>query len=196
MDNAKEYYKTYLADDGISPLSREIVNYILKDNPNSVLEFGCGTGKNLRLIREQEHTYAQSEIKLFGIDVSLINVIHANVKNDLPYICLGDQDLLPKLRNIDVVFTVSVLDHIEYVDDIIKEFKRIAYRVFLAEPLLDKPETFYYAHDYGKHGFVKLPYQWESDGDGNTYYIWEWRQQPRGENGDSFDWVHDDLGKR
>ena len=192
MDKAKEKYKTYLADDEISPLSKRIVKHILLSSPTRVLEFGCGTGKNLKHIRENEHKYALSNIRLVGIDVSLLNIIYANVKNDLPYVFLGDQDILPMMQNIDVVFTVSVLDHIEFIDDIIKEFKRIAKRVYLAEPLLDKPSDLYWAHDYKKFGFTKMDFEWKSNGDGNTYYLWEW-VKVSGEQGNSFSWPNEVL---
>jgi len=173
MTEASEFYKTYQADNDLSPLSHEVVNKILQTSPSSVLEFGCGSCKNLKLIRDK-----QSSIKVYGIDISLMNVIVGSVKNDIDYIAFGDQDWLPRINSMDVVFTVSVLDHIEEVGDIIKEFKRMAKHVFLAEPLLDKPEAFYWAHDYEKLGFKKIDYEWKSNEDGNTYYIWHWQNIP------------------
>lgn len=186
--SASEYYKSYLADDNISKLSKVLVDKILKTSPVSVLEFGCGTGKNLKLIKQKK------DIKCFGIDISLIGVEYAKIKNEVDYVAVGDQDWLPRLFNIDVVFTCSVLDHIENVSGIIKEFQRIGKHVFLAETN-DVPSKYYYPHNYESFGFRKLDFEWVSDGDGSTYYIWHWQAIPRGEYGNSFgDYAHDDLG--
>jgi SAM-dependent methyltransferase len=184
----KEYYKNYLADNEVSRLSHRLVSEILSKSPNSVLEFGCGTGKNLKEIKEK----SKKSVSVFGIDVSLIGIQHGNIKNELDYLALGDQDWLSRIFNMDVVFTCSVLDHIENVSDIIKQMQRIASHVFLAETN-DVPDKFYYPHDYESFGFVKLPFEWVSDGDGSTYYIWHWQHLTGGEHGNSF--AHDDLGK-
>ena len=185
--SASEYYKSYLADDGVSKLSKVLVDSIIKTSPNSVLEFGCGTGKNLKLVKDKHKS-----ARCFGIDISLIGVQYARIKNEIDYVAVGDQDWLPRLFGIDVVFTCSVLDHIEDVSGIIKEFQRIGKHVFLAETN-DVPNKYYYPHNYESYGFRKLDFEWQSGGDGSTYYIWHWQDVPRGENGNSF--VHDDLGK-
>lgn len=189
MSEAKEYYKTYLADNEVSDLSKELVDQILRHAPYSVLEFGCGTGKNLKLIKDK----SKLDVKVFGIDVSLIGIQHGNIKNELNYLAIGDQDWLPKIYGMDVAFTCSVLDHIENVADVIKQMQRMAKHVYLAETN-DVPDKYYYPHDYESFGFIKLPFAWKSDGDGSTYYIWHWQDLPGGEQGNSF--VHDDLGIR
>lgn len=176
---AKEYYKTYLADDKLSALSRRLFIEISKENPNHIFEFGCGTGKNIN----------HFEAVTCGMDISFLNVTHAYTKN-LPFLILGDETHLRHLCNFDVVFTVSVLDHIQDISGIIDEFKRIANKaVFLAETT-DTPGEFYYTHRYEDYGFEKVsqselidastrPFSWTSLpplGDGATYHIWKWRK--------------------
>lgn len=196
---SKEHYSTYLADNELGKLNKELVNEIVSLNPISVLEFGCGTGKNLKEIQrlnKRDKTY------VYGIDVSLIGLQHANIKNEIDYLALGDQDWLSKLYGFDVVFTCSVLDHIENVSPIIKEMQRMAKHVFLAETN-DVPGEYYYPHKYKSYGFTKLNFEWVSTGDGATYHIWKWNYIPSGETGDSFgsphwygaDFAHDDLAK-
>lgn len=158
----KRFYQDYLADNGLSPLSQELIQLIRVGDPRSVLEFGAGTGKHLKEF---------PRAKTFGIDLSLHNLIHANVKNGQNYFAIGDEDWLPKLQGFDVAFTCSVLDHIEDVDGIIKELKRIAKRVYLAETN-DTPGQFYYPHDYESYGFRRTKFEWKSTGDGATYHIW------------------------
>lgn len=162
----KRFYQDYLADNGLSPLSKELIRLIERDRPGSVLEFGTGTGK---------HLSALSHCKKFGIDVSLINVIHSNVKNGQNYVALGDEDWLTRLYNIDTVFTCSVLDHIEKIDYITQEFKRIACKsIYLAETN-DTPAPLYFPHDYRMYGFRETGFEWRSNGDGALYQIWEFK---------------------
>ena len=170
MSEAKEFYKTYLADDSPSVLSWRLINEIEQCEPVHVLEFGMGTGKNLRLF---DH-----KIVTAGIDVSFLNVTHAIARNEIPFSILGDETHLRHLCNFDVVFTCSVLDHIEHIDGIIEEFKRIANKgIFLAETN-DAPGSYYYPHDYESLGFEKIDFQWNSQsGDGANYFIWKWIKQ-------------------
>jgi ubiquinone/menaquinone biosynthesis C-methylase UbiE len=162
---AKRFYEDYLADNELSPLSEELIKLIKKEKPVAILEFGAGTGKHLAQF--------PNNVKTLGVDVSLINIIHANVKNKQNYFALGDEDFLTRLYNFDVVFTCSVLDHIEDVNYIIHEFKRIAKVVFLAETN-DTPAPLYFPHKYESYGFKKLDFEWKSTGDGATYNIWKY----------------------
>lgn len=165
MSQAKEFYRSYTADDNLGDLNIKLSELILDMAPAHALEFGCGSGKNLKLLKG---------IATAGIDVSFVNVIRAASKNELPFVMLGDETNLRHLCNFDVVFTVSVLDHIEHIGPIVDEFKRIANRaVFLAETN-DQPGLHYFPHSYEKMGFTKLDYCWKSDGDGGKYYIWKW----------------------
>lgn len=165
MSDSKEFYRNYLADNDTSELSIRLFDEINILNPNHILEFGCGTGKHSDL--------AYHDCNYCGLDLSLQNVIHAMVRNDCPMVIKGDETNLRHLCNFDVVFTCSVLDHIEEVEAIIGEFKRIANRaIFLAETN-DVPDRFYYPHDYESMGFQKLEFKWKSPSDGALYHIWK-----------------------
>lgn len=129
-----------------------------------MFEFGCGDGKHLRWLRS-------NGIETFGLDISIVNVFRAQAQ-DHGY-ALGDERYLKFLGNFDCVLTVSVLDHIELIDEIIVQFKRIAKKVIYLLETCDTPADFYYPHDYESYGFTKLPYKWKSNGDGATYYIWK-----------------------
>lgn len=178
MKTPKEFYKNYLADNYISDLNRELCYLIKKENPVHVLEFGCGTGKNLHLIKCIVIDSFNNEPipELCGMDLSFLNFTHCYTKN-IPFLTLGDETHLRHLCNFDVVFTCSVLDHIENIDGIIDEFKRIANKcIFLAETN-DSIGKYYFPHDYESYGFEKLDYEWQSqlpEGDGARYNIWKW----------------------
>lgn len=166
--NPKEFYKTYLADDTLSELSKRLFVEIMSScKPQHILEFGCGTGKNLA-------AFHSAGINTIGLDISYINVSTAKLKHNIPCVICADETYLRNFANVDVVFTMSVLDHIEHVDDIISEFKRIANElVFLAETN-DIVSQFYYKHDYESMGFKKIPNFEYTGQDGAKYYIWYW----------------------
>lgn len=168
MKSAKEFYKSYRADNQISPLTFELGRLIMEEKPGEVFEFGCGSGKNLR-------QFDRMGIVTFGLDISILNVIEAQLTNDLPFVALGDETHLGYLTGFDVSFTCSVLDHIKDIDKIISELKRITRKVIYVAETNDTPGKYYYPHDYESYGFEKLDFEWKSEtGDGATYHIWKY----------------------
>lgn len=165
----KEYYRGYQADDSLSPLSEALITQIMACGPRHVLDFGSGSGKHLNLLNKRG-------IDCHGIDLSPVNVAISIFKHSLPSIAIGNDSHLRHYCNYDVVMTCSVLDHIEHIDTIIDEFKRIAnVAVFLAETN-DAPAMYYYPHIYEDYGFEKLPFSWKSPGDGAFYQIYKWEK--------------------
>lgn len=167
---AKEYYKSYIADDSLSELSHELISIIERYSPIHVLDFGAGSGKHSSILHKKG-------ISTIAIDVSMMNVVRAHAKYDLPFVACGDETYLRNLANVDIVFTCSVLDHIETVSGIIGEFKRIANKAVILAETQDIPGELYYNHDYAAYGFKKVK-QWfkMEQGDGATYYIWKWEK--------------------
>lgn len=160
----KAFYRNYLADNSLGDINFKLEELIKATNPNSVFEFGCGTGKNLRSL---------DPIVTCGMDVSPQNVIVSHYRNMRSFVILGDEYNLGHLANFDVAFTCSVLDHIEDVDRIITELKRMAPIVFLAETN-DQVAEHYFAHDYESQGFQKIEnFKWIGH-DKATYYIWKY----------------------
>jgi ubiquinone/menaquinone biosynthesis C-methylase UbiE len=163
----KDFYRQYQADDNLSLLSIELLKQVYKFDPVHVLDFGCGTGKHMAALQK-------CNVVTHGIDISRVNVIMGMLKHDLPSISLGDEGYLRHYCNFDVVMTCSVLDHIEDIDGIIAEFKRIANKGVVIAETNDTPNDFYYPHDYEKYGFVKVDnFEWKSaEGDGAVYNVW------------------------
>lgn len=178
--NPKEFYRTYLADDSLSIISKQVIGLIKEERPVHALEFGGGTGKNI---------CAMDGVQGMSLDISFLNLAKAHLHNNLNYQILGDESVLRHLCNFDVVFTVSVLDHIEEVKGIIGEFKRIANKsIFLAEAIVHEPEKYYYLHDYESFGFVRMPFTWTGE-DGYEYGIWRYRHTDVRQNS-----INDDMG--
>lgn len=178
---AKEYYRSYLADDKVSPIAEAMMTAINQERCVHAFEFGMGTGKHLRRLNAKG-------ISTFGIDISLLNCFTAQAQS--MGFAYGDETYLRHFCNMDAVFTVSVLDHIEYIDDIVQELKRIANKIVYLIETNDTPGEFYYPHDYQSLGFTKSTnVEWKSDGDGAMYYLWRWDKKD-----ENIDFANDDKG--
>jgi 2-polyprenyl-3-methyl-5-hydroxy-6-metoxy-1,4-benzoquinol methylase len=165
--DAKSYYRSYVANDIISPLNEQLIQDVMSYNPKSVFEFGCGVGKNLEILKGHVEN-------LYGIDISKKAVAIATKKN-LTVTC-GDETELANIKNRDVVFTCSVLDHIKDIVYIINELKRIANIAIVIAETNTKAAKFYYPHDYESLGFVRTEYVYVSDIPKEpTYYIWHYK---------------------
>src|SRR5215213_2545314 len=147
---SKQYFSQYLADDVIRPLNQELIAEVLRDNPTSVFEFGCGPGKNLDLITKSCYRAP----KVSGIDISRKAVDLAQHEKGRKYVTLGDEHTLHSKRtnSCSVAFTCSVLDHIEVdwvAESIVRSLQRIARdSVVLLETDVHSPLRYYYYHDY------------------------------------------------
>jgi 2-polyprenyl-3-methyl-5-hydroxy-6-metoxy-1,4-benzoquinol methylase len=150
--NSKRYYRDYIANKRISPCNEQLVQDILSYKPRSVFEFGCNRGKLLQMLKD--------EVDCYGIDISEPAVEIAR-KNGLN-VDLGDETMLPSLQKYDIVFTSSVLDHIEHIDEIVREFRRIANMAIIIAETNTPVGKYYYAHDYEALGFAKTGYKYVS----------------------------------
>ena len=145
---SKEFYRLYQADDSFSELSKELLKEVLKYDPVHCLDFGSGSGKHLAPLH-------QAGICTIGIDISPMNVYKAIHKYDLPCVICSDETYLRNICNVDVVFTCSVMDHIEDINEIIDEFKRIANKAVIMAETNDKIGQYYFPHNYQHYGFIE-----------------------------------------
>jgi SAM-dependent methyltransferase len=149
----------------------ELAQNILSMHPKSVFEFGCGSGKNLKIIKDiaKENGY---EIETCGLDISIVNVFQAHC-NGVDSVIRGDERHFP-LRKFDVVFSCSVLDHIEDIGNIIGNMQSMATKAILLAETNSFDHDFYYKHNYESFGFVKLDYEFISPDDKGIYSIWKY----------------------
>lgn len=104
-----------------------------------VLEFGCNWGGNLQYLMERHQA-----MNAVGIDINE-RVFELTDRYPRFLGLRGDERLLAAFPSnyFDVVFTVSVLDHIpsrSTVRDVIAQFLRISRYVILLEPYIDGVE--------------------------------------------------------
>lgn len=114
-------------------------------NCESGFEFGCNIGKNLKNLGFENTS---------GIDISARAIKEAVVDG---LIC-GDEKHLQSIEDdsYDVVFTCSVLNHIEDIDSIIEHLKRIAKKYVLLVESQDSTFQNHFPHNYEKMGFKKV----------------------------------------
>lgn len=164
---AREFYKNYNNGTDMLKLNWDIIDLILQENPNSVFEFGCGTGKILYHLLQMNPS-----LDILGNDISQKAI---NTGKDIFGLDIinSDESLLARIENnrYDVVFTCSVLNHIPDIDYIVPHLQRISKKtVFLAE-CQQKTHDYFFPHNYKKFGFKKLDYLWFSGI--KVYDIWK-----------------------
>jgi 2-polyprenyl-3-methyl-5-hydroxy-6-metoxy-1,4-benzoquinol methylase/tetratricopeptide (TPR) repeat protein len=133
-DKARDYWKNhevtthYFSEGKQSEIVVKTIKQLMSSNEiRSVLEFGCNVGRNLHCIRN----------KFPGLDMQGIDINEAAIKAGrqhfkLPLYPGGEETLfgIPTNR-YDIVFTVSVLDHIPKVEQVLKELLRISHQYFI-----------------------------------------------------------------
>ena len=166
MIDVKQFYRNYQADNKIDSLGRRLVAEIMSHSPVNVFEFGCGSGKNLAMIKSKDQV-----VETYGMDISIVNVFQAHI-NGVDSVTRGDERHFPA-RKFDVVFTCSVLDHIEDIKNIIGNFELMAKKAIYLAETNSFQENFYWRHDYESYGFKKLDYLYRSKDDKGIYHIWK-----------------------
>lgn len=106
------------------PWARMVAQMVADLGVRSVLEFGCGAGRNLWTIRQ-----LVADVELTGIDVNpeAIRIGCENTDLDLRH---ADEGALGRFADgsFDLVFTVSVIDHIAEPASVMAELLRVAGR--------------------------------------------------------------------
>ena len=107
---------------------------ILQLKPRSVLEFGCNVGRNLLSLRNRDPS-----LILQGVDINK-NAVEVGRRERGLNLLEADEAFLQRQTDgsFDVVFTVSVLDHLPHPKPVLLEMVRVAgLAVLLLEPSLE-----------------------------------------------------------
>ena len=83
------------------------VRKYLKKQPKRILEYGCGTGRNLPFLKE---AFPLAEI--YGSDISAKSVAIAKKQNQFARCCCLDEDFMQFLDYFDLIFVAGVFHHI------------------------------------------------------------------------------------
>ncbi|MEN7537933.1 class I SAM-dependent methyltransferase [Aurantiacibacter flavus] len=121
-----EYYKKK------RPWSDFIADKIVQLEPKTVFEFGCNAGKNLAVISEKSPRSFVS-----GVDINEAAVSWGREQG--LNLAVADERVLDAMpdNTFDVIFTVSVLDHLPHPEEVFRSMIRTAKcGVLLLEPWL------------------------------------------------------------
>lgn len=94
-------------ENGPEPYALLMAETVASFAPSSVLEFGCGSGRNLAVLRDL------TPARLVGVDLNPTAIAWGRENFGLD-LRLGDETWLPAQGTdvFDIVYTVSVIDHI------------------------------------------------------------------------------------
>jgi SAM-dependent methyltransferase len=126
-----------------------------------VLELGCNVGRNLAAIRERA-----PDLQLAGVDINAA-AIAVGVAEGLPLFEADEQFLARQPTGaFDVIFTVSVLDHIASPDLVLAEMLRVsAVGVLMLEPWIGREGKIIRSPDPGGGMVDTTPYSYSWDYD-------------------------------
>ena len=117
--HAKRYWSQHVSPFYVEhkPWATVIAEMVHDLQPRSVLEFGCHVGRNLVAIRERV-----PGLRLVGLDINAAAVQAGREQNGLDLRC-GNERTLADFADgeFDLVFTVSVLDHIPSIRPVCTE---------------------------------------------------------------------------
>lgn len=163
--NAKSYWSSLPVPDFYKQpqthWAKFMAEEILKLKPRSVLEFGCNVGRNLLTLLEYEPT-----LTVRGVDINAEAVAFGRKERGLD-LSHADESFLQGQPNdaFDVIFTVSVLDHVPDPKLILTEMVRVARRgVLLLEPSLGEEGKVFKNTDAGGGSAAEAtPYSYSWD---------------------------------
>jgi trans-aconitate methyltransferase len=167
LKHPKDFYRNYQADNIIDVIDIALVSCIEEFEPSNVFEFGCGSGKNLALLKKNN-----PNVETYGMDISIVNVMQSHL-NGVDCVIRGDERYMPNSK-FDVCFTCSVLDHIphENIKQVIGNLVSMSRKAVVIGETNELEGNFYYKHDFESFGFVKQTLPFISEGDGLNYFIW------------------------
>lgn len=156
MNEAKEHYTDqYHPQIKMSPINKRTYEFIDSLDIKTVFEFGCNIGRHLLKFRKMG-------IKPFGIDINATSIFYARFLHKLENVDVADELSLKDIpdNSFDLVFTNSVLCHIEHIDDILKDLKRISKKHLIMVEAIKKQGIHWWEHKYpGERIFFKKSIQ-------------------------------------
>ncbi len=165
--DAKQYYATGKRSNWkLSPMRKFLIHKIIGNTPTKVLEFGCGRGESLLLMKNVG-------IETYGIDINADEIVWGKNNLKLDKLFIGNEKSIKNYDDnyFDISFTCGVLDHLEENDFTftLEQLKRVSKMSVYALETNDTPAEYYDPHDYKSHGFEKLK---EFPTHKETYVCW------------------------
>ena len=142
MIEEKLYYANrYHPQRNLSEANVRLYNTILDLDVETIFEFGCGVGRHLEKLKDWGYTVTGMDISEQCVDEAKIlglNVLH------------GDESMLHHIKPKDLVFTNTVLCHMNEKDALVaqKLLRRIASKYLITCECVSKTNNFWWVHEY------------------------------------------------
>ena len=147
--------KSFLADPWqrrISPQHQWLLKVVRRLKPESILEVGCGFGRNLKFLADN----GIPANRLTGVDISPVLLAQARLPRSV-HLIKGNVLQLPfSSYSFDLVFTHGLLMHLSprQLSQALSELTRVSQKhLILIEEIRSRPRQlnyFTWAHDYDK----------------------------------------------
>ncbi len=144
MNKAKEHYSDqYHPQIKMSPINKKTYEFIKSLDVKTAFEFGCNIGRHLLKFRKMG-------IKPFGIDINSTSIFYARFLHKLENVEVADELSLKDIpdNSFDLVFTNSVLCHIQDIDGILKDLIRISKKHLMMVEAIKRQGVHWWRHDY------------------------------------------------
>jgi ubiquinone/menaquinone biosynthesis C-methylase UbiE len=157
----KKYHDKYWSKHHADNEYKVVIDYIKKLNPKSVLEIGCGNGKNIRSLNKY-----MDNVDFYGIDISTAGIDYAKKKSKGDFRVCDARKLPFKDDYFDVVFTVHALEQMKYfIEKVSKEIYRVCKNhVVLFEPYFVQQNIFGKWHNIRSEYVQGIPFYIEDAG--------------------------------
>ncbi len=138
MDHQKKIF-------GVAPGPFEVKKALklLEGQKGRILDLGCGLGKLTKAIKKN-----RPDLEIYGCDISREAIKKAKKDSQKVHFRVGSSDCLPYKENFfDAVFARHVLEHLEEIDLMMSEVKRVLKKkgnFYSITPLEGSPFTFEY----------------------------------------------------
>lgn len=157
----------------------EPVGWIIKKNPKSLLDLGCGPGKIMSMIKHR--TKVGNAV---GLDLYAPALENCKIEGKFNQLILSDiRDVKYPAKSFDVVLANQVIEHLSGKEamQLIRNMERIASgQVIISTPIGEIEDPEHYGNKYQKHQSSFMPPDFEKMGYKTVKYGYRWLLGPKG----------------
>lgn len=133
----------------IHPQHKWLLSIIKKQKPRSILEVGCGFGRNIKFLIEK----GIQPSKIMGIDISskMIGQARKYINNNKVVLHTSDISKFKPKKKFDLVFTHGILMHVpsDKIENAIDRLVHLSKRgLILIEQNYEADNNYTFVHDY------------------------------------------------
>lgn len=157
----------------------EPIGWIIKKNPKSLLDLGCGPGKIMSMIK-----YRTKVGNAVGLDLYAPALENCKIEGKFNQLILSDiREVKYPAKSFDVVLANQVIEHLNKKEamQLIRNMERIAYgQVIISTPIGEIEDPEHHGNKYQKHQSSFIPSDFEKMGYKTVKYGYRFLLGPKG----------------